>query len=366
MGLAPILSEEDSFPVDPQVDTVTNCVNAVKDKADIFVLIIGNRFGSPGLNGASITMMEYYEAKAKGVPVYVFVLEETLSSLRFWEKNPTATFDGIVDNTKLFEFIVRLKKEDGRWVFSFRSADDIESHLKSKLSLLFSDALIAKRLLSSAALPSSLLSLSAQALKILLEKPGFWEYKLYSQILEDELRALEDLRRDIRFKVKLGPSLSLTVRELPGWIQRKFKQLAQLTASCKALHEGAVVEAFGPPGRQGDPELIAYSARRMAKVCAELYRWRAEILEVNAHEDCATLLDIVARFSCAVIDPIENLPALFESEISKTEKAIALKEGNIVMSLRIDLANPVPPEFDVEISQLTQRIIEGKYNDESD
>jgi hypothetical protein len=41
MGLDPILSEFASFPVDPDLPTVDNCLKAVEHRADIFVLIVG-------------------------------------------------------------------------------------------------------------------------------------------------------------------------------------------------------------------------------------------------------------------------------------------------------------------------------------
>ena len=45
MGHNPILSEEHDFPINPNLSNVENCINAVKTEADIFVLIIGNRYG---------------------------------------------------------------------------------------------------------------------------------------------------------------------------------------------------------------------------------------------------------------------------------------------------------------------------------
>ena len=46
LGYNPIISEQNDFPIEPQLDNWENCINAVKEYADIFVLIIGNKYGS--------------------------------------------------------------------------------------------------------------------------------------------------------------------------------------------------------------------------------------------------------------------------------------------------------------------------------
>jgi hypothetical protein len=45
-GFKPVLSEYPSFPIDPDVGTIENCLIAVENYANIFVLIIGGRYGS--------------------------------------------------------------------------------------------------------------------------------------------------------------------------------------------------------------------------------------------------------------------------------------------------------------------------------
>ncbi len=79
MGLDAVLSEFDSFPVDPNQDTIANCLDAVRHRADIFILVIGGRYGSVNETGKSITNLEFLEAQAKGIPKYVFVSKNTRS-----------------------------------------------------------------------------------------------------------------------------------------------------------------------------------------------------------------------------------------------------------------------------------------------
>jgi hypothetical protein len=71
-----MMSEQNDFPIDPQLDNWENCINAVKKYADIFVLIIGNRYGAVGETGKSITNTEYLTAVQKGIPIYTFSLKQ--------------------------------------------------------------------------------------------------------------------------------------------------------------------------------------------------------------------------------------------------------------------------------------------------
>lgn len=73
LGLEAMLSEYSSFPLDPSLGTVENCLRAVQERADILILIVGSRYGYVNETGKSVTNLEYLKAKEKGIPIYVFV-----------------------------------------------------------------------------------------------------------------------------------------------------------------------------------------------------------------------------------------------------------------------------------------------------
>lgn len=54
-GVQAMLSEFDSFPIDPCVGTFENRLNNVDNVADIFMLIIGTRYGFITDSGKSVT-----------------------------------------------------------------------------------------------------------------------------------------------------------------------------------------------------------------------------------------------------------------------------------------------------------------------
>ena len=89
LGFDAILSEYDSFPLDPNIGNIQNCIRIVRERADIFILVVGNRYGHITGNGKSITNLEYINARAKGIPIYVFVDKSLLNVLPIWKNNPT-------------------------------------------------------------------------------------------------------------------------------------------------------------------------------------------------------------------------------------------------------------------------------------
>jgi hypothetical protein len=84
LGLIPVISEYGSFPIDPTIPTVENCLKVVDENADIFVLMIGARYGTIKDQGKSVTNMEYLKAGAKGIPIYVFIEKSILNILPLW------------------------------------------------------------------------------------------------------------------------------------------------------------------------------------------------------------------------------------------------------------------------------------------
>jgi hypothetical protein len=82
-----LVSEFDSFPVQPEINAIENCLKAVDERADLFVLIVGGRYGSINDQGKSVTNMEYLRARAKGIPVYSFVQRSILEVMSEWKGN---------------------------------------------------------------------------------------------------------------------------------------------------------------------------------------------------------------------------------------------------------------------------------------
>jgi hypothetical protein len=128
-----------------------------------------------------VTNLEYLEAKAKGIPCYVFVQRPILTALSIWQKNRSGDFSGIVDSSKLFEFVESLRDPKENWVFPFDYAQDIIETLRKQLAYLFMDALTIRTKMLHCGLPEALRDVSGAALILAVQKPSAWEYSCSSK-----------------------------------------------------------------------------------------------------------------------------------------------------------------------------------------
>lgn len=109
IGHQPLLSEDNSFPIDARKTSVENCIDTVKNYADLFILIIGDRYGYQIENDKSITNTEFLTALEKGIPIYTFTLKKMINYLSIWRDNPSGNYSNIVDSTKYLNLLMILE-----------------------------------------------------------------------------------------------------------------------------------------------------------------------------------------------------------------------------------------------------------------
>jgi hypothetical protein len=356
MGLDPILSEMPAFPVSPQTSPVENCIKAVKERADIFVLIVGARYGSQNESGKSVTNLEYLEAKAKRIPIYVFVLKQILNVLPIWKKNPQADYEGTVDTPKLFEFVETLRNAQDHWVFDFDEAQHIMDILRRQLAYLFMDGLILRDKLKDLKLSPVLTELTGKSLKFLWEKPIGWEFRLFASVLADELNADQKLKWDLSYGLKMGKIHDLgELPQMMQWVQQKLKDIQGLVHSSDRLMNKAFQEAMKEQGVSGDPEHIVYVARKIAQVRRELLVWTIDFNCTEVKPECERLISLISTSSQNVLEQLESIPKLFDEE---TDKAVAAHERGEKYAAHVQLTFTIPnsDEICAEFERVNQLI----------
>lgn len=244
-GFDPLLSEFNSFPVNPLQNTIVNCRRNIDERADILVLIVGSRYGSTDEAGTSITNIEYVQARAKGIPIYVFISRSILEVLPVWKENPNATFSS-VDSPKLFEFVDSLRNIDGLWTYPFDKADDIIGTLRKQWAYLFLDALQLWMKARDPSLKGLLRDLTGEALRLVIERPDYWEYRLYIEVLERRLSTLADTKRDRELGLSFGKHEHVEAENIFSWLPSQHQEIMQKIGMVNALFRADVIEeAFG-------------------------------------------------------------------------------------------------------------------------
>lgn len=347
LGVEPLLSESPAFPVSPDTKTIENCVNTVKERADVFVLIVGTKYGSiDDTSGRSITNLEYLAAKVKGIPIYVFLSKDIDITFRIWKKHPENNYSEIVDTPKLFEFVESLHE---RWVFTFEKAEHIIEALRQQLALLFMDALSIRQKFKESPVASALESLSGKSLKFIVERPKAWEYKLFANILAEAIEEAKPLKWDLAHGLQFGAIIQMeNDNETFEWMQTKIERLMRLVKTPEKLID---VLGFSKPQCKSDnPEQIAYAARRLGSVYRSMLEWAIDFNLVKADPKFDKFVSLGSKFSDDTIKKLEEFPTQLNAEIERGIQAIA--EGkNYVGNLTImfSLENP---ELIAEIERL--------------
>ncbi len=356
LGLDPVLSDFDSFPIDPSRDTVTNCIEALRNRADILVLIVGGRYGSTVDIGKSITNLEYIEAKAKGIPIYIFVSNNIINILPVWKKNKEADFSEVVDNNKLFEFVELLRDTRDNWIFTFDSAQNICETLRQQLAYLFMDCLCLRSMLTEDILGDRELSqIHPKSLRILIDKPRGWEHLFFIQLVQNYIDDFEKIRKDLQYGITFGKRVVLTdLPTITQWISQQISRIDNsIKGSVRLLNEGLPI-AFGEPGEPGDPKHIQYIAKRFAEGYKELIEWRLEFLRTDVDDQFVKLLDLLSKIATNAIREIEDYIKYINGEVNKIIENIDHYEAGTTINLTLILTIPDTNELFKEFERVKQ------------
>jgi hypothetical protein len=335
MGFEPVLSELDSFPVDPSSDTVSNCLEVVRTRADLFLLVVGGRYGSIADTGKSVTNLEFLEATAKGIPRYVFVKRNIMDLLPTWRANPDADFAATVDTPKLFEFVLNLRGSGNLWVFPFDTAQDITQTLRKQLSYLLADCLEIRSHLTDR--NRDILALGPQTLRIYIEKPKAWELKAFARAIPECMMRHRAKKLDYELGLNLGEPIKLEDRmEARDWILRKVGQITHIIDNLsKAFNRGLLI-AVGEPGKPGDIARIWHLAERIADAYSALLHWALEFDCVNADEEFWKAL-MLARHIAS--DPISQIETFANRLYDDIVEALQKPESDRTITLSLTVSN---------------------------
>jgi len=140
LGYNPILSEKGSIYYDPE-RSAANAAVAEVASCQLFVLVIGGRFGTEGDSGHSVTNAEYKEAVRQEIPIFALVEQGAYSDYDVWRANvspegetPTINYPN-VDDPRVLEFIDEVRHQTiNNALFPFRDFEDIQTYLRQQWS----------------------------------------------------------------------------------------------------------------------------------------------------------------------------------------------------------------------------------------
>jgi len=310
LGFQALLSEMPSFPIDPTLDTIANCTKRVQDNADIMVLVVGGRYGSiDDRTSKSVTNLEYLAAREKGIPIYVFVEARILALLDTWKRNPDADYSNVVDTTELFRFVEMIRSEQRVWVHPFEYAQDIIEILRQQFASLLLTSMRLTWRLQGVGSPRYLEAVGPATLRIVLEKPEAWEFKLLFQAWQEEVEQCSFRLRDHRAGIALGMSEYVSTDQAVDWVRTRLHELSSLVEALNKLIQVEIQTGLGAPGEPGDPEHILYVAKRVGGALSLALDWAQRVRLANVDEPFDRIAAEMSRVADDVIDQLVTFPA---------------------------------------------------------
>ena len=359
-GFTPYLSENHDFPINPQKDTIENCIENVKKNTDIFVLVVGNKYGYQIQNGKSITNTEYLYAKKSGIPIYVFIYKPIISILPIWKKNQNGDFSDSVDSTKIFEFVQDLRETDNNWCFEFEKAQDIIKVLKIQFSYLFKESLEIRTSFNSN-LPEFYKKLSSEAINILLNQDDMFEVLFFAQALEDELLKYENLKYDLEYQILFKSKSRIEDdMELQRWLTQNLQSLNNFIESGNNLFNNAFQKYYAEPGVPSDIKGLYYVACAISRLFGEMINWYNDIKSTSVQDEYLLLRDSFANYTVKSAMEIWEYPRQIKKDIHDgLERLNNGEKGpiNIQSTLTLAIDEESMKIFHREMDKLTQ-----KYN----
>lgn len=360
-GHNPILSEQNDFPIDPQLDNWENCINAVKNFADIFVLIVGEKYGSTGKTGKSITNTEYLTAVQKGIPIYTFTSKRMVTLLEAWKLNPSVKLSEGIDDNNIFKFINEVRSKSGRWNFEYDTALDIIDTLRKQLSILFRNSLELRKKIVSSPYEDLYSKISSKALNILMQKEESYDIKFFMQVMMDGINDCRDYKNDYQYSIILKPLQERrTYKELIKWIEFKFDELMSYIGSLQKLSEAFKV-FYKEKDDESDLRGLHYVANTYVEFYVILLKWGTSVKGMIVPEEFNEVMAVLSEMPSSIINEMEKYPKEATEKIpiciEKLRNGTLEKEDLIEFPFEINVPGSVIARYNQELDELKIRVM---------
>jgi hypothetical protein len=359
LGYQPVLSEYFSFPIDPSDDTIENCIRNV-GAADVFVLLLGSRYGFITNSGKSITEHEYIFAREKGIPIYVFINKQLISNLPLWKSNKSFDFTDIVESTKVFEFVEEVREKNMNWCFEFEKAQDIIQTLKVQFTYMFKKSLDLRLKFRKMGFPDFYKNLSASAINIVLNKRPNFEVLFFAQVLKDELEKHEHLKLDLEYEVLSNCNRFIrSVPELSQWLEMSFETIKYEVDAINTLLNKAALDFFGEPGTASDLRGLYYVACRIAKTYEEMVNWSLNVKSAMVDPDFLLVKNVLSKFPELALREIWEYPVRSTVAVEHALKTRAVDPGAPVdteLLLELTIDQDKVDLFNLELNRIKRSI----------
>ena len=353
LGHNAILSESFTFPIDPSKNTIDNCIDIVRNEADIFILIIKDNYGYiVPRTGRSITHMELQTAQDKGIPIYTFTHSETLRQKVLLE----GQLNEDTEFLKVCKFIDEVRQERSLWNFEYSGVDDILNTIKTQLSILMKHSLSARNKVDAIDKKWIFPHISPEAYRLLVYKEKNYVERFFFQVMKDEMERHVDLKLDYNYSHLLNAGYTQkSLREFARWIKDIIDEIAFYFRS-----EIRLENAFFDSYKKDDSDFrqLYYVAKRFANRYADMLELGIHLKSEYVYPEYASIQNRITGMVENAISQLEDLPQYALNAIAKNVKDEVESNSEIQENMEFPSIIDVPDKEMEEIFGEIKRIAE--------
>ena len=354
LGWKAVMAERGSFAVDSSETTVENSLRNVRENTDIFVMVVGARYGSVDPDAdKSVTNLEFAAARAGGVPVYVFVDRGVLAQLEVWRSNPDADYSSIVDTPRVFEFVDSFFGSGAVWTFPFSAADDIVDTLREQFAYLVQDALGVRQM--ARASDPLLQELEGDALMLALRRDDDWEYRLFGTVLAQELDRRAPLRREIEHRLERDEATYVGLLDFGEWGLNRLSEFERFGRAAETILNDHLPQALGDEGVPGDALEIVAVACELAQLWEDAVKWTLRCRSVRVEPEARRAVVLLSNGTANMLDEIWDFGHELLPRIEAAIAAHTAGDSQAVVEMTLAVTADFD-EFNEELARLQMRL----------
>lgn len=338
VGFDVFTSESGDFPVDPFKNNVDNCLENISN-ADLFIILIGCRYGSTDSNGVSITNKEFLLAKSIGLPVYAFIDSSIITMIPIWKANKETKFPH-VDNSAVIKFADEVRSDQWSWVHQYTSAESVIAILKEQIPVLFEKSLDLLRRNRSVGMEAVPHWIPTSCGTIIREKPRAWEYLLFSETLKAAIAENHERRLDIEFSINHGIDGMIGVDDFLKWSLYRINQIREAARSSKLIFDYLNKAGFKEFGIPGDWRNIISASKKLGHFHRFIIEWVINVKSayIDDTESSQKLLAILSEFGMELLCQLEEYSSFVSDKLTGISERIQrgeTPEMSLILSMSL-------------------------------
>lgn len=198
-------------------------------------------------------------------------------------------------------------------------------------------------------------TLSSNAIKMVLEKPKLWRYRLFFQVWIDELNSLHNKINQYNNLDEIIKSKHLDNENFAEFGKLRLSEIGGYVDNVKNLINISANKVFGAPDKNDNHMFVILIAKEIVELLDKIIDWSINIRSYKSEEPFTRVLNAMSKFTESAIANLQEFP---HSSLNKIEESLSCSsehdKQNLDLSIDFDLSNF--DEFNSAIDVLNQHL----------